>query len=109
MSVNRRDRIVLGDVIASPEANVSTNVEFKPLNPGGTRAAAAPDFSMRSEEVQPVMRVMRRSGFEVGCLYNQETAEHPQLYFAHMLATGDPYALAATIRAGLDKTRADKA
>jgi len=38
-----------------------------------------------------------------GCLYNQETDEHPQLYFSHEFKTGDPYALAAEIRKGLDR------
>jgi hypothetical protein len=50
---------------------------------------------------------MRAAGFEIGCLYNQETAEHPQLFFAHMLATGDPQDLAVKIRHGLDHTRSD--
>jgi hypothetical protein len=49
---------------------------------------------------------MRAAGFSVGCLYNQETGESPQLYFAHMFAQGDPYALARAIRRGLDHTRA---
>jgi hypothetical protein len=35
------------------------------------------------------MRVMLARGWFVGCLYNQETAEHPQLYFSHQLKTGD--------------------
>ncbi len=27
------------------------------------------------------MQVMRQQGWDIGCLYNQETDEHPQLYF----------------------------
>jgi Domain of Unknown Function (DUF1259) len=50
---------------------------------------------------------MRHAGFEIGCLYNQETSEHPQLYFAHMLATGDPQSLAVKIRRALDLTNSD--
>jgi hypothetical protein len=38
------------------------------------------------------------------CLYNQETDEHPQLYFDHMLKSGDAYELAREIRRGLDLT-----
>jgi hypothetical protein len=49
---------------------------------------------------------MRDQGWHVGCLYNQETGERPQLYFSHMLKTGDPYALAAEIRRGIDLTNA---
>jgi hypothetical protein len=52
---------------------------------------------------------MRAAGFEIGCLYNQETGEHPQLYFAHMIAKGDPQVLAARIRAALSLTHAQRA
>jgi hypothetical protein len=107
ISVSRSDRIVIGDVQVSPEANISTGIQFLPLDGQGTRAAAAPDFSMTAGEVGPVCRRMRAAGFEIGCLYNQETGEHPQLYFAHMIAVGDPQELAVAIRKGLDHTNAD--
>ncbi|MDX6702250.1 MAG: hypothetical protein QOF26_2476 [Baekduia sp.] len=107
ISVSRSDRIIIDNVQVSPEANISTNIEFLPLDAKGTKAAAAPDFSMTASEVEPVVRRMRAAGFEIGCLYNQETDEHPQLYFAHMLAVGDPQSLAVTIRKGLDLTNAD--
>jgi hypothetical protein len=107
VTINRRDRIVIGGVEVSPEANISTNVQFLPLVTDGSKVAAAPDFSMTTGEVGPVCRAMRAAGFEIGCLYNQETGEHPQLYFAHMLATGAPQALAAAIRGALDHTRSE--
>jgi hypothetical protein len=107
VTVNRSDRIVVGDVHVSPEANISTNIQFLPLDASGGKVAAAPDFSMTASEVAPVCRRMRAAGFEIGCLYNQETAEHPQLYFAHMIAVGDPQALAVKLRGALDHTNAD--
>ena len=108
ISVNRRDRILIGgDVHVDPEANISTNIQFLPLNAQGTRAAAAPDFSMTATEIEPVCRTMQAAGFGIGCLYNQEIAEDPQLYFAHMISTGAPQALAVAIRKGLDHTNAD--
>ena len=107
ITINRKDRIVIDDVHVSPEANISTNVEFLPLDDRGMSVAVAPDFSMTSDEVDPVCKTMRRAGFEIGCLYNQETSEHPQLYFAHMLATGAPQDLAVKLRTALDLTRAD--
>jgi beta-lactamase class D len=61
---------------------------------------------MESVEVQPVVATMRKQGWFVGCLYNQETNETPQLYFAHILKRGDAYTLAAEIRRGLDQTDA---
>jgi uncharacterized protein DUF1259 len=107
VEVSRKGRIVIDDVVASPEANISTMVEIKPLDASGSTAAVAPDFSMSGPEVQRVVARMRGFGFHVGCLYNQETEEHPQLFFAHMVQVGDPYALARQVRQGLDLTHAD--
>ena len=49
---------------------------------------------MTAGEIQNVIGVMRQHGWDIGCLYNQETAELPQLYFSHDFKTGDPYELA---------------
>jgi hypothetical protein len=104
VTVPREDRIVIDGVHGSPEANISTEIMFKPLDSSGTRADAAPDFPMTSQDVQPVVALMRRHHFRVGCLYNQETNEHPQLFFSHMVNEGDPYRLARQVRRGLDLT-----
>jgi hypothetical protein len=104
VSVPRRSGVALGGVHVSPELNIANSIQFEPL--GGGRAAAAPDFSMTADEVQAVMQVMRGFGWEVGCLYNQEIGEQPQLFFSHQFKVGDPIALAKEIRMGLDKTNA---
>jgi hypothetical protein len=107
VTIDRTDRIVIDGIRVSPEANISTEVQFKPLSSSGSTAAVGPDFSMESSEVMPVVRLMRQQGWFQGCLYNQETNEYPQLYFDHMLKVGDPYALAREIRRGLDLTDAE--
>jgi hypothetical protein len=106
VDISRKGRIVIEGVDVNTDANVSTNVQFKPVGKG-VNAAAAPDFSLASSEVMPVIRLMRAGGWQVDCLYNQETDESPQLYFSHMLKTGDVYALAGEIRKALDLTHAD--
>lgn len=106
VTVDRTDKIIIDGIQASPGANISTDIEFKPLSASGSRAAAGPDFSMTSSEAQPVVKLMRKQGWFVACFYNQETNEHPQLYFSHMLKTGDAYALAHEIRRGLNLTAA---
>ncbi len=106
VTIDRTDTIVIDDIRVSPELNISTDVEFKPLSSSGSTVAAAPDFSMTSSEVQPVVKLMRQQGWFNGCLYNQETNEYPQLYFSHMLKIGDAYTLAREIRRGLDLTDA---
>jgi hypothetical protein len=107
VSVSRTDKIVIDGIRVSPEANISTEVQFKPLSSSGSSAAVGPDFSMESSEVQPVVALMRRQGWFVGCLYNQETNEYPQLYFSHMLKVGDAYALAQEVRRGLNLSDAE--
>ncbi len=107
VTVPRTDAIRLGGVQVSPHLNVSTNINFQKLPDG--RTAAAPDFSMTESEITGVMTIMRAQGWIVHCLYNQETDEHPQLYYAHMLKVGDELQLAREIRAGLDRTAAAKA
>jgi hypothetical protein len=107
VSIDRSDTIVIDGIRVSPEANISTNVQFKPLSSSGSNAAVGPDFSMKSSEVMPVVSLMRSDGWFQGCLYNQETNESPQLYFDHMLKVGDAYALAQEVRRGLDLTAAD--
>ena len=105
--VPRTDAIRLAGIMVKPALNVSSNISIQPLD--GGMAAAAPDFAMKANEVRPVLAVMRRHGWAVHCLYNQETAEEPQLYFAHMMKTGDPLALAREIRNGLDRTATKRA
>jgi hypothetical protein len=102
VDVPRKHGVVLGGIHVSPDLNIATNIQFEPLSHG--RSAAVPDFAMTASEIQVVTRVMRARHWEVGCLYNQETAEHPQLFFSHDFKTGDPIALAHQIREGIDHT-----
>ncbi|HEX4490722.1 MAG TPA: DUF1259 domain-containing protein [Acidimicrobiia bacterium] len=103
VDVPRRERLVLDGVCINPFLNVMTGISFEPLPGGGSQhAACAPDFGMIASEVDAVCRRMRANGFEIHCLYNQETAEQPQLYFSHHIATGDALELARKVRQGLD-------
>jgi hypothetical protein len=56
---------VIDGIRVSPEANISSNVQFKPLSSSGSMAAAGPDFSMTSSEVMPVVTVMRSLAQEI--------------------------------------------
>jgi hypothetical protein len=77
-------------------------VAFEPLD--DKKTAVAPDFALVASEINPVMQLMRSQDFTIHCLYNQETAETPQLYFSHQLAVGDAYDLARKIRKALERT-----
>ncbi len=104
--IPRTDAIRISGVHVKPQANISTHVAFKPLG-DGAKVAALPDFSMKAQAIGPVIDLMlNQLHWFQGCLYNQETDEHPQLYFDHMLKVGDAYGLAQEIRRGLDRTQA---
>ncbi|MEA2481807.1 MAG: hypothetical protein QOJ07_3729 [Thermoleophilaceae bacterium] len=107
VDVSRKDTIVIDGIATSPDLNISTNIEFVSLDGTDKNVAVAPDFSMRAGEIAPVIGLARKYGFEIGCLYNQETSEEPQLYFSHAFKVGDPYAIASEIRRCLNHTRSD--
>ena len=98
--VPRADCIILDGVHISPYLNVFIPVDFQPVA-GGT--VVVPDFGMIYEEIPALTRVMQSKGWQVNCLYNQETDEHPQLYFSHHFKVGDAYQLANEVRAGLNQ------
>jgi hypothetical protein len=65
-------------------------------------AAVDGDFIMTAEEVQPVLRALRRSGLHVVALHNHMVGEQPAFYFTHFWAKGKADELAGSIRAALD-------
>lgn len=99
VSVPRKETIVVGGA----ETGVSHTIAFQPMD-GSGKAAVAPDFALIAAEINKVVQTMRDNGFTIHCLYNQETAETPQLYFSHQLAIGDAYDLARKVRKGLEHT-----
>ncbi len=101
--IPRANPVVLDGVRISPYLNIYIPVDFQPLDDSGKQAVAVPDFGMVYREIPGLMTTMLSQGWQVDCLYNQETDEDPQLYFSHQLKVGDPYELAREIRKGLDQ------
>ncbi len=102
VTVARKETIVLDGVALNSETGVSHSIAFQPLD--DKRTAVAPDFALIAAEINPLVQLMREQGFTIHCLYNQETAESPQLYFSHQLAIGNAYDLARKVRKGLERT-----
>jgi len=102
VTITRREQVSLDGVPIDPRLGIAHEIDFEPLVNG--RTAVAPDFALLPAEINIVMRLMRREGFDVHCLYNQETAEIPQLFFSHLLAVGNPYYFARAIRRILQQT-----
>ncbi|QEC47971.1 DUF1259 domain-containing protein [Baekduia soli] len=61
---------------------------------------------MIASEINPVVATVRGQRWHVGCLYDQETDEQPQLHYSHMLNVGGAYAPAAAVREGVAPTNA---
>ena len=97
VDVDRAETITLGGQAVS-----ATNIYFQPLDGTGVRSLVIPDFGMIAKEVNPVLQTMRKQGWRVGSLYNQETAEKPQLYWSHMWKFGPTEQMAREVRQGLD-------
>jgi hypothetical protein len=60
------------------------------------------DFIMRAEEVQPVLRSLRKAGIHIVALHNHMIGEQPAFYFLHFWGKGGAQQLAQGIKAALD-------
>jgi hypothetical protein len=65
-------------------------------------AAVDGDFIMIAEEVQPVLRALRKAGIHIVALHNHMIGEQPSFYFAHFWGKGPSDALAKAVKAALD-------
>ena len=67
------------------------------------RSHVAGDVAMLEAEVNPVIRTLRRHGFEVVALHNHMLDEAPRMVFLHYYGTGPAERLAQGFRAALDE------
>ena len=65
-------------------------------------AAMDGDFMMTADEVQPVLRSLRKGGVHVVALHSHMIGEQPDFYFTHFWRTGSVPELAQAFRAALD-------
>ena len=68
----------------------------------GALAAVDGDFIMTANEVQPVLRALRKAGIHVVALHNHMIGEQPAFYFTHFWGKGPAEKLARGVRAALD-------
>jgi len=61
------------------------------------------DFIMTAEEVQPVLKALRKADIHIVALHNHMVGEEPAFYFTHFWGKGPPEKLAKGIKAALDK------
>ncbi|MFD4975838.1 DUF1259 domain-containing protein, partial [Streptomyces sp. NPDC058424] len=81
---------------------ITTAVNFQPLS--NRKAAINGDFVMTADEVNKVIRALRRGGIDIVEIHNHMLNDQPRLFYLHFWATGDGTQLAKAIRPALDAT-----
>lgn len=66
-------------------------------------AAVDGDFIMTADEVQPVLRALRKADIHIVALHNHMVGEQPAFYFTHFWAKGSPEQLAKGLKSALDE------
>lgn len=67
-------------------------------------AAVAGDFTMKENEVAPVIKALVENGIEVVAVHNHMVHEQPRIFFLHYWGVGPAEQLAKGLRAALDQT-----
>jgi hypothetical protein len=79
----------------------------RPLFSGSDALAAVDgDFIMTAQEVQPVLRALRRAGIHIVALHNHMVGEEPAFYFTHFWGKGSTQELASGVKSALDAQEA---
>jgi hypothetical protein len=68
-------------------------------------AAVDGDFAMTAEEVQPVLRALRKADINIVALHNHMIGETPQIFFTHFWGKGKAADLAKGLKQALNAQR----
>ncbi len=77
-------------------------IGFQPT--GGGKAAVTGDFLVTGDEVNPLIRELRKDGIEVTAIHSHMLTEQPRMFFIHFWANDDAVKLAKGLRAALETT-----
>ena len=72
-------------------------------------AAVAGDVAMLANEVQPVLKALRKNGIDVVAIHHHMTGTQPTIYFLHYWGTGPAEKLASAFKAAVSETGKAKA
>jgi protein-tyrosine-phosphatase len=61
------------------------------------------DFAMTTDELQPVLRALRKAGINIVAIHNHMTHEEPQYVFLHYWGKGPAAQLARSLKTALDR------
>ena len=98
-----------------PSFEINGTLNFQSI--GNGQVAMNSDLCVKENEIDPFIDQLLEHGIafqaehqhfydfdprDIGCLYNQETMEFPQLFFSHEFKVGNSLELAKEMRKGLD-------
>ncbi len=69
------------------------------------RAHAAGDIAMKADEVNPVIRTLRKHGIRILAVHNHMLDEEPRIFFLHYWGTGKAENLARAFRGALGQLK----
>lgn len=72
------------------------------------QAVVAGDFAMRENELQPVLKAMRRAGLNIVAIHQHMTHETPRYLFLHYWGKGKAADLARAVKGALSEQAASK-
>lgn len=73
---------------------------------GNKHAVVDGDFIMSANEVQPVLRALRKAGIHIVALHNHMVGEQPAYYFTHFWGKAPARELARALKSALDAQKA---
>jgi hypothetical protein len=82
-----------------PAMGMATAINIQLANTG---VAAAGDFVLKEDEVQPVVKAMRANGVTVTAIHNHLMDEQPRMVFVHFWMDGPAEKVATALRKALD-------
>jgi biotin operon repressor len=102
VGVPRKETITTADGTEVPAfMGTATAINFQSTSKG---VAITGDFALTANEVNPVIRELRKSGIQITALHSHMLDESPRLFFMHFWANDEPLKLARGLRAALEKT-----
>src|SRR6267142_113740 len=103
-----RDDLTLTEMGAPINARMGLNTwaAFVGTN---DNAAIAGDVAMLANEVQPVLKALRKNGIDVVAIHHHMTSTQPTIYFLHYWGTGPVDKLATGFKAAVSETGKTKA
>lgn len=95
-------RVTLAGVLLAPGFALGSYAAFKAQLQGTLLVG---DLVLLENEIEPVMRSLENSGFQITALHNHLRNESPHVMYMHYLAVGDAPNLAAALREALAQSK----